>query len=298
MLVLTMLLSQGTRTDNPLEFQGADVQQCLGELTSADGLKRRSACTVLRRLAEQVQQAFADQKDRVLAIEPAGNRAQETLRLDGLSAPAAWVVAALQPLADRDLDPTVQQEATTALRAWKATAKDMTNAYRMLLKDGDFGPRMFAARNLGNLGPLAADAIADLQQAARDRDDRVRKEASRALGKIQGNRPGERDPQRLASVQAVLPLLQDQKNAVRMEAAGQLGKLCQGHAAAAKLCVPALIDRLQKDADSGVRLNAARSLGQIGELARDALPALRAAARDRAQDVREACHQAIQQIGN
>ncbi len=59
--------------------------------------------------------------------------------------------------------------------------------------------------------------------------------------------------------------------------------------------VPALIQAL-KDKQSDVRLSAAIKLGSIGEQARDAIPALEAAHRDRDARVREAAHRALSRI--
>ncbi len=59
--------------------------------------------------------------------------------------------------------------------------------------------------------------------------------------------------------------------------------------------VPALIEAL-KDKENDVRLSAAIKLGVIGEPARDALPALEGALKDRDARVREAAGKAMSRI--
>jgi hypothetical protein len=63
---------------------------------------------------------------------------------------------------------------------------------------------------------------------------------------------------------------------------------------AAKI-VPALIESL-KDKQGDIRWSAAIGLGSFGEQARDAIPALRAAQRDRDARVREAARTALSRI--
>ena len=59
--------------------------------------------------------------------------------------------------------------------------------------------------------------------------------------------------------------------------------------------VPALIEAL-KDKGNDVRLSAAIGLGYFGEQAKDAIPALQAARRDRVARVREAAGKALSRI--
>jgi len=64
---------------------------------------------------------------------------------------------------------------------------------------------------------------------------------------------------------------------------------------AAKI-VPALIEALNDKRDDDVRLSAAIGLGYFGEEARDAIPALQAAQRDRDARIREAAGVALSRI--
>jgi HEAT repeat protein len=65
--------------------------------------------------------------------------------------------------------------------------------------------------------------------------------------------------------------------------------------AEASKVVPALIDAL-KGNESDVRLSAAIGLGYFGEQAKDAIPALQAAQRDRDARIREAAGKALSRI--
>ena len=60
--------------------------------------------------------------------------------------------------------------------------------------------------------------------------------------------------------------------------------------------MPALSAAFAQDPDRQVRVNAARALGLMGPVARDAVPALRAGLRDPDERVRDAAAEALQII--
>src|SRR5207248_7356444 len=76
-------------------------------------------------------------------------------------------------------------------------------------------------------------------------------------------------------------------------AAVALGRASAGTAEA----VPALMAGLRADASDGMRMAAARALGEVGPEARPAVPLLREMSKERNPDVREAAQEALQKIG-
>ncbi len=73
-------------------------------------------------------------------------------------------------------------------------------------------------------------------------------------------------------------------------------RLLPQHKGDAAKVVPALIDALKSDKNDDVRLSAAIGLGYFGDEARDAIPALQEAERDRDARIREAARVALSRI--
>ena len=118
-----------------------------------------------------------------------------------------------------------------------------------------------------------------LTKALQDEAGEVRKWAALALGCI--------DPEPKATVYSLRKALQDKDSAVRRSAALALGGAA----------VPDLVKRLQ-DKDAQVRVDAAWTVRQIGSPAKDAVPALTAAAlRDNDTRVRDEMAWALVSIG-
>jgi HEAT repeat protein len=127
------------------------------------------------------------------------------------------------------------------------------------------------------LQELAAEAIPPLQQALNDKSPAVRNRAAQMLKRIEDT-----SPQRLlglddaltAAVQVFLKDLKSTQDEVRLQAADTLGYL--GNAAG-----PAVepLAALLKDKNETLRGKAAWALGHIGESAEDAVPALAEALR-------------------
>ena len=85
------------------------------------------------------------------------------------------------------------------------------------LKSEKVSERAAAARILGELGPAAKDAVADLQAALGDTDKDVRRSAARSLGDIgKASRP---------AVPALGKALKDSEAQVRQAAAYALGQI-------------------------------------------------------------------------
>jgi HEAT repeat protein len=118
-----------------------------------------------------------------------------------------------------------------------------------------------SAAALGRLG--AAAAVPHLIQAQGDEEYLVRSHAAESLARI-GKRLD-------VTIPALTSAFRDPHPEVREHAAMWAGRMrAQGEGA-----VPALVDLVQSDPAFEVRVQAARSLGQIGPAAASALPALR-----------------------
>jgi HEAT repeat protein len=161
------------------------------------------------------------------------------------------------------------------------------------LKDQDALDRCEAAADLGQIGPAARDAVADLRLALKDRDDQVRVRAALALARI--------DPDDLRAIPALLDALKDRKVAVRRAAVAALADLPPPTSSV----MPALLRSLKDDADESVRAGAAFALRQIAPPGRDIgkrqaelIAAFTKAVRDDASEaVRQWCIRALRNFG-
>jgi len=181
--------------------------------------------------------------------------------------------------------------------------------------------RALAASALGLLKPVPREAIAPLAATLRDPEPEVRANVvytlarfgqqpnggpvvtPALLGALKDPDPGVRKaaassfrsmeaPPRSA-IAALVETLRDPTAEVRAEAAfGLMGF----HSPPARDAVPALSAAFAQDPDRQVRVNAARALGLMGAVARDAVPALRAGLRDPDERVRDAAAEALQLI--
>jgi HEAT repeat protein len=128
------------------------------------------------------------------------------------------------------------------------------------LKDKDSDARRAAAKELGELGPEARDAVPELVKALRDRDLFVRRFAAEALGKI--------GPDAKSGVSALAAVMNDERKEVQMAAVEALGRI--GPAS-----ISALTSALKDpNKDPAIRRLAVQGLGKIGLQARGAVPAL------------------------
>jgi HEAT repeat protein len=128
------------------------------------------------------------------------------------------------------------------------------------LASKDVEQRREAAKDLGELGSEARDAVPALKKALRDSDLFVRRFSVEALGKI--------GPDAKAAIPEVALAMNDEKKEVALAAAEGLGKMGPDAVKALTVAV--------KDAnkDPLVRKKAALSLGNMGLQARGAVPAL------------------------
>ena len=157
-----------------------------------------------------------------------------------------------------------------------------------LLQDQKASIRRNAASALGQIGPEAKDAVSALIQSLQDQDEWVRSNTAWALGMIG-------IPVAIKAVEGEVPVLikalQDQEasKSVHVMAAWTLGNIGEGAVDA----VPALMQAL-KDQNPDVRNNAAWALAKIGE---DAVPALIQALQDQDSQVHANAVLALGEIG-
>ncbi len=158
-------------------------------------------------------------------------------------------------------------------------AKDLVRK----LKSSDPDTRRGAAKELGELGPDASEAVPALANALKDNDKFVRRFAAQSLAKMGDAAKPAREP-----LAAIL------KNPAEVREVQEAA--AQALANAGKPAVPALADAVKNnDLPPSVRTRAADSLGQIGKDAVDAVPALTLALK--AQSVRLNAATALGKIG-
>jgi HEAT repeat protein len=159
----------------------------------------------------------------------------------------------------------------------------------VLLRSGDHEERASAAFGLGmdyeqaskgliTRGPSAEVAVPGLIEGLADKDAMVRGRAAEALGKF-------KEKARFA-VPGLCARLKDADSWVRNRACFSLGYIGDERA------VPALIDALKKPGETE-RVAAICGLGLIGPAASPAIPYLRALAKDKDKDIRDAVDEAL-----
>jgi HEAT repeat protein len=183
-------------------------------------------------------------------------------------------------LKDREL--VVRLAAAEALGHQGPGASTAVVALAAALKDEEEEIRAEAAKSLGEIGPRAKAAVGPLRDALRDQEQEVRKEAANALIKIDSK----------AAVATLTAAIRDPDAAVRVSAAARLASASPPHTDTAVLV---LADAL-RDGNPDVRLDAAHSLGEIGPLAKAALPRLMDALKDEKPFVRRAAARALRKI--
>jgi HEAT repeat protein len=189
------------------------------------------------------------------------------------------------------------------------------------LKTGNPEQRALAAQALGVLKPVPREAIAPLAATLRDPEPDVRTNVVYTLTRL-----GQQSNGGPAVTPALLGALKDPDSGVRKVAAssfrsmeapprGAIAALVEAlhdptaevraeaafglmgfHSPPAREAVPALSTAFAQDPDRQVRVNAARALGLMGPVARDAVPFLRTGLRDPDERVRDVAAEALQLI--
>lgn len=214
----------------------------------------------------------------------------------------------------------VRLNAGGALEALGADRKELVEGYRELLTSNDVSARVEAARRLqgqipdDELLPVVQEALdhkevrSDAQEVLRHlspkkkegasalsaslvsnlhhRDSSVRSDAAYQLGRM---KPVPRD-----AVPAIVDLLGDSETSVRRAACSALGSMGKTHAAAS---VKPLVTTFQKDEEVEIRVAAAHALAEIGQAAKEAIPAFTVALKDKEPKIREAACEGLQGMG-
>ena len=202
---------------------------------------------------------------------------------------------AKQQLVDalKDENHWVRSNAIEALGNMGAEAASAVGALLPLLSHPDAFTRRRAVEALGRIGPPAKQAVAALTKARdKDRDQAVQRAARVALHQI--NLPelaAQSFKQAPKEVRDLIGKLQSGDDFAAVAAAKSLGDM----GVRADDAVPALALSL-RNKSKWIREAAAKALGVLDGPARDVLPALQAAAADAEPEVRAAAQKAIEQI--
>lgn len=191
-------------------------------------------------------------------------------------------------------DDETRREAIFALGAMGAGAKEGVPALAAILSTDDPNDRVQAALALSKMAPASVVAVPALTDALTDSELRVRWLAALALNRLGADaRP---------AVPALIKGIGDDKHKTN------LGKfhgtiqdifvLTLGRASAGTdEALPTLLPLLGKDTPMALRVAAVRALGDVGEPARAAVPAIKEMLTDRNRALREAAEDALEKIG-
>ncbi len=174
------------------------------------------------------------------------------------------------------LGPDAEEAVPALLQAWKASQDDPTTQAEI----------HFA---LGAIGPAAAPAVPALIAALDSDENLVRNSACYALGRI--------GPAAQSAVPKLRQLLSATDEFQRLASVWALLKIMPQDRSIQHVAVPLLMGALQ-DERTEVRVEAIRSLGEIGALAKPAGISLRQALQDEDEHVRNAAKEALEKIGS
>ncbi len=141
---------------------------------------------------------------------------------------------------------------------------------------------------LGSIGPASAPALPKLLKLLKTADIETKYALTYAIGQL--------GPKAEAANPQLLELVESKDRFLRVSALWALLKINPGHEEIAKFSVPYLISALS-DSRPGVRAEMARMLGQLGDVAKSAIPALKQLAQsDPDAMVRDVATEALQKL--
>jgi HEAT repeat protein len=278
----------------------------------------QQSCRTLAAIGPAAREAVPALADAVRGHKDIFARAGAALALGRIGPGAAEAVEALVGALGKDQYVEVRLHAAWALGEIGQKPEVVVPALTRLLDDGEWSIRLYAAEALGKFGPRAQPAVAALVREMAHRaqgwawlaaaqalwriDHRTDEtvpvlaaafETGDDAGKvIAATTLGEMGPAAREAAPALRKALRDEDALVRIEAAAALARV-EGRP---EVVLPVLIARLRGDNDDRAQCRAAEALGEMGEQARDAVPALTEAREDRARNVREAAARALRKI--
>jgi len=288
------------------------VLLCIGPVAAGCGLARSTPHAA----ADEVDDALAP--SRLAELVRGGETDADVLAaaVDKIApdqVTESWLAPIGKALCSGEAD--VRRAAALSLKLLGARAKPAQPSLAEALGDDDSQVRITAARTLIALEAAPNPAVISLAVKLHDDDPQVRFQAANMLGKF--------EHRAAVAVPALVRLAQDADShvSVRWEALSALRDIGEAGCPAlaeiarsttqgtqykaldalaqlgteAAAATDTLVELLQAD-DFRVRSRAAFALGAIGPAARQALPALQRAARDRNPQVRQNARQAIAKI--
>ncbi|MFC2075338.1 HEAT repeat domain-containing protein [Bdellovibrionota bacterium] len=171
-----------------------------------------------------------------------------------------YLAPIIAALTDPELD--VREMAIRSIGNFVSDKPELIPHITLATKDEGVWVRKEAIEILGNLVSEHRELIPYLTEAAGDEDDDVREAAIEGLGKIAGGNE--------ELISYISRATEDEDTGVRITAVRELARFVPDNSD----LVPLIIKRLD-DEDSMVRFEARSALGDIGSLARDAVPKLR-----------------------
>ena len=178
----------------------------------------------------------------------------------------------------------VRYQAVQALSNLGATAEPARDALETACADVDEGVRSLALQALGKIGPLSPHSQVLIRNAFKDADQKVQIAAILACDSETGLEP--------ATHQALLELIDDAHDEVRVKSFQMLARV----AGATPELLAKLTQLVSDDANLWVKIQAAVTLGQLGQQAIAAGPVLVEIVLTQEADLREAALRALVQI--
>lgn len=299
----------------------ADVLLFVDALKAANASFRADAVAALLDIHKQAKGSAPELKKAVPALADALRDSDPRVRVR--AAQALWaidrrdesavpvLVVAMSELGDDDN----RVQAMRIVAEIGPKASPAVPALHDVLKKGDTRLRAEAAMALAEMGPEAKAAFATLIGAARDTNPAVSDPSKKTLAKLARTCPwtktdlppvleafSEKDPEIQAAALVILRRLgpdgvapfaaglADKKPEVRLATIGTLAKI--GGAPAAAALMPCLRDKTR-----AVRARAAEVMGDLGPLARDAVPDLIEILKEEYPTARAAAVKALVKIG-